>query len=193
MRADTGSRLGMKTPNLELVPHSPEHLLALIEGLEPYETSFGVRPAEDLRDFIVSGDVSPDYLAALQSATVPDLWTHGFALVHSASRTVIGMAGYKGPPDADGVVEIGYGVVPEYQGNGFATEAARALVSYAFADGRVRVVRAHTLPELNASTKVLTRCGFKRVGEVVDPEDGLVWRWEKYEEAADETRSPTPE
>jgi RimJ/RimL family protein N-acetyltransferase len=50
---------------------------------------------------------------------------------------------------------------------------------YAFASGQVRVVRAHTLPELNASARALTKCGFKRVGEVVDPEDGLVWRWEK--------------
>jgi len=97
---------------------------------------------------------------------------------------VIGLADFKGPPDADGVVEIAYGIVPAYRGQGLATEAAQALVKYAFASGRVPVVRAHTLPERNASTRVLARCGFKRVGEVVDPEDGLVWRWEKEEEAA---------
>jgi ribosomal-protein-alanine N-acetyltransferase len=176
--------LQMNTQNLELVPHTPQHLRALIEGPELYEKSFGVRPAEGLKDFFVSAEVSPVYLAELQAATIPDPWTHGFALVHAASRTVIGMCGFKGPPGADGVVEIAYGIVPAYRGKGFATEAAQALMSYAFASGRVRVVRAHTLPELNASTTVLAKCGFKRVGEVVDPEDGLVWRWEKYEEAA---------
>jgi uncharacterized damage-inducible protein DinB len=86
--------------------------------------------------------------------------------------------------DADGVVEIAYGIVPSYQGQGFATETARALMRYAFGSGRVRIVRAHTRPEPNASTRVLTKCGFTRVGEVVDPEDGLVWRWEKSEDAA---------
>lgn len=43
----------------------------------------------------------------------------------------------------------------------------------------VRLVCAHTLPEENASTKLLTKCGFHKVGEVVGPDDGLVWRWEK--------------
>jgi ribosomal-protein-alanine N-acetyltransferase len=46
------------------------------------------------------------------------------------------------------------------------------------------VVRAHTLPNPNASTRVLTKCGFHRVGEVIDPEDGLVWRWERNDPAS---------
>ena len=45
-------------------------------------------------------------------------------------------------------------------------------------------VRAHTLPQPSASTRVLTKCGFRHIGAVIDPEDGLVWRWEKYQEAA---------
>ena len=183
MTTYSAGALRMKTNNLELVPHSPEHLRALIEGTELYEKCFGVRPAEGLRDFMVSAEVSPEFLARLRTATEPDPWTHGFALVHAADRTVIGAAGFKGPPAADGAVEIAYGVVPAYQGRGFATEAAHALVAYAFASGRVRVVRAHTLPEPNASTRVLAKCGFRYVGEVVDPEDGRVWRWEKHDQA----------
>jgi RimJ/RimL family protein N-acetyltransferase len=57
------------------------------------------------------------------------------------------------------------------------------MVSFASADDRVSLVCAHTLPEANASTRVLTRCGFRRIGEVIDPEDGLVWRWEKERKA----------
>jgi [ribosomal protein S5]-alanine N-acetyltransferase len=166
---------------IELVPYGPQHIRALIEGTEAYEKSFGIRPAEGLRDFIVSDDVSPAFLAEMLAATTADPWMHGFAVVHTASGLAIGSGGFKGPPDADGVVEIAYGIVPSYQGQGFATEVARALMTHAFASGRVRMVRAHTLPALNASTRVLTKCGFTRVGEVVDPEDGLVWRWEKSE------------
>jgi RimJ/RimL family protein N-acetyltransferase len=40
------------------------------------------------------------------------------------------------------------------------------------------IVRAHTLPERNASTRILEKCGFTFRGEILDPEDGLVWRWE---------------
>jgi [ribosomal protein S5]-alanine N-acetyltransferase len=106
-----------------------------------------------------------------------------FALVQRIDNAVVGSCGFKGPPTPDGVVEIAYGVAPEHQGKGYATEAAQALVSYAFSHSRVRVVRAHTLPQANASTRVLAKCGFQFVNEVVDPDDGLVWRWEKHDEA----------
>lgn len=177
----------MRTTNLELVPHAPEHLRALIAGPKRYEAILGVAPAEGLRDFIVSDEVSPEYLARPEAATETDPWTHGFALVHAADQVVVGLGSFKGPPDGDGMVEIAYGVVPPYRNKGLATEAAQALVHYVFASGRqIRVVRAHTLPEPNASTRVLTRCGFERVGDFVDPQDGLVWRWEKYDDDADD-------
>ena len=52
-------------------------------------------------------------------------------------------------------------------------------MEFASGDDRVRRIRAHTLPERNASTSVLTKAGFELLGAVVDPEDGLVWRWER--------------
>src|SRR5437899_87551 len=67
-----------------------------------------------------------------------------------------------------GGVEIAYSIVPAFQGRGYATEAAQALVAYAFGSGRVRLVRAQTAPRANASTRVLTKCGFNLVGDVVD-------------------------
>lgn len=157
----------IRTESLKLVLQSPEDVRAMIDGMSPSEKA----------------ELSADWLARFDSASTADPWIHGFALVHRASDAIIGTAGFKGPPAADGVVEIAYGVARDYQGKGFATEAARALVTYAFSDSKVRVVRAHTLPELSASTRVLTKCGFARVGEVMDPDDGLVWRWEKRREA----------
>jgi RimJ/RimL family protein N-acetyltransferase len=168
-----------ETKNLRLVPHDPEHLRALIQGTDSYKRSSGMTPAMGLRDFLVSDDVSPEWLAALESATDADPWRYGFALVHSESGLVIGNAGFTGPPNAEGIVEIAYGVVPDYQGRGYATEAANALVAWAAKNGRVGTVCAHTLPERNASTRVLKKCGFRHVGELTHPTDGLVWRWEK--------------
>ena len=123
-------------------------------------------------------EISGDWLARVRAANSADPWICGFVMVHRASDAAIGNCGYKSPPSPDGVVEIAYGVDPRYQGLGYATEAAHAMVAYALASGRVRIVRAHTRPEPNASTRVLTKCGFEQVGEVVDPDDGLVWRWE---------------
>jgi RimJ/RimL family protein N-acetyltransferase len=128
-----------------------------------------------------SGDVSPDWLAALRRSSGDDAdpWRHGFFVVEREGGRLIGSAGFKGPPDDEGVVEIAYGIVPSREGLGYATEAAGALMRFAGADARVRTLRAHTLPTANASTRVLAKCGFLHIADVVDPDDGPVWRWER--------------
>jgi RimJ/RimL family protein N-acetyltransferase len=158
----------IQTESLKLVLQSPEEVLAWLETMSPADRA----------------EVSPDWLARVRTATLADPWIHGFAMVHRASGAIIGKCGFKSPPGDDGVVEIAYGLDPNHQGKGYATEAARALVAYAFGTGQVRIVRAHTLPEGAASKRVLTKCGFRYLGEVMDPEDGLVWKWEKRNEAA---------
>lgn len=170
--------VSLETARLRLVPFAPAHLLALIDGKSRFEELSGLRAAPGLREFYTSGEVSPAWIESLRAAGATDPWVHGFAVIRCDGREVIGAAGYKGPPDEEGAVEIGYGIVPGCQGQGFATEAAAALVECALADGRVRTVRAHTAPEENASTRVLAKCGFAWLGEVIDPEDGPVWRWE---------------
>lgn len=173
------------TQRLQLIPYAAEDLLALAGGYEDFERSFGLPAASGLRDFIVSGEVPPDWLAQLRSSSGTDPWIYGFAVIHRRSRSVIGSVGFKGPPDEAGMSEIAYAIVPPLQGQGFATEAAAAGVRFALASG-VQCVRAHTLPTGNASTRVLEKCGFQWLGEVDDPEDGLVWRWECY--ASDQGR-----
>jgi [ribosomal protein S5]-alanine N-acetyltransferase len=122
--------------------------------------------------------VSPLWLERALAATESDPWFHGFRVTSREDGTIIGDAAFKGPPSDDGVVEIAYGIAPEHQGHGFATEAARALIEYAKRAVGVRVVRAHTMSDNLASSRVLTKCGFRFVGEVIEPEDGLVQRWE---------------
>ena len=122
--------------------------------------------------------ISPAWLAQLRASTVADPWLHGFAVVHREHDLVIGSAGFVGPPNEDAAVEIAYGIVPGYQGRGYATEAAAALTNFAFTTGRVQIVCAYTLPQNEPSARVLAKCGFKFAGEVIHPEDGLVLRWQ---------------
>jgi len=105
-------------------------------------------------------------------------WTCAFLLEEPAERTLIGLGGYKGPPDGSACVEIGYNVAPAFRGRGLATQAAAELVRRAFADPRVASVCAHTLPERNASVRVLEKNGFRKAGEAVDDDVGRVWRWQ---------------
>jgi RimJ/RimL family protein N-acetyltransferase len=73
-------------------------------------------------------------------------------------------------------VEIAYFTFPAFEGRGFATAMAAALVERAWAAGAAAVV-AHTLPTPNASNHLLGKLGFQLAGTVEDPEDGAVWRW----------------
>ena len=171
--------MALETPRLTLVPCSPEHLLILIDEPARFTEASGLRAADGLRGFFVSEEVSPDWVASLRSATGPDPWRYGFFVVHRESGAVIGSAGFAGPPDSSGIVEIAYGIVPSFEGQGYATEGATALLRFAFNSGRVRLVRAHTLPVANASTRVLLKCGFRHVCTALDPVDGAVWRWER--------------
>jgi RimJ/RimL family protein N-acetyltransferase len=158
----------IESERLRLVLQTREEVLARIEAMDPADRA----------------EVSPEWLARVRASTVADPWTNGFCMVDRASGAVIGSCGYKGPKDPEGIVEIAYGVDPDHQGRGYATEAARALVDFAFQSDGVRLVRAHTLPVNGASARVLTKCGFDHIGEVVDPEDGLVWRWDRKRASA---------
>jgi ribosomal-protein-alanine N-acetyltransferase len=167
----------LKTKNLNFIPHHPKNLLALLKGAGNYEAGSGMPVAEGVRDFLLGA--SPDFVAELQTGTAPDPWKFGFAIEHRAENIVIGMCGFTGPTTVDGAVEIAYSIAPGYEGRGYATETAAALADYASRSGRVTTIRAHTLPKVNASTRVLEKCGFKNAGEMIDSENNRVWRWEK--------------
>ena len=154
------STLVIETARLRLELESTESIAARIDAMTPADRA----------------EVSPDWLERMRTST-PSPWTHGFALVERATGEIVGSCGYTGPVSADGAVELAYGVNPEHRGRGYAKEAAAALVDFALGAG-ARVVRAHTRPADGPSPRVLQSCGFRRVGEIVDPNDGLVWRWE---------------
>jgi ribosomal-protein-alanine N-acetyltransferase len=88
---------------------------------------------------------------------------------------LVGWGGFKGTP-RDGAVEVGYEIAPVRQGRGLATAALRAMVAEAFADDRVERVIAHTLPEPNASNRVLEKVGFRFEREAVE-RGATVWRF----------------
>lgn len=148
--------------NLDLILQTPDEVLAWIDTL----------PAE------VRVEVSPDWIARVRQTAAGDPWSLAFKIVERKTGTVVGTCAFKGPPDADGIVEVAYGVDKEHRGRGFATEATDALVTFAFESGKANLVRAHCKHDNAASARVLTKCGFHQAGDVIDPEDGLVCRWE---------------
>ncbi len=128
------------------------------------------------------GWAGPDALEAVGRAgayldehpEAADWWMHFF--FDADDGTLIGLGGYKHAP-AGGRVEIGYEFAPSRRRQGLATEAARGMVAHAFAQPDVDHVIAHTLAHETPSAGVLRKAGFRFDEEVVDPDDGPVWRW----------------
>lgn len=86
--------------------------------------------------------------------------------------TVVGHAGYHGPPDARGMVEIGYEIAPEHRRRGYARGAVEGLLAFAGEHGAT-VARASISPENVASLALVASFGFVRTGEQMDEIDGL--------------------
>lgn len=89
----------------------------------------------------------------------------------------VGICAFKTPP-VQGAVEIAYMTLEECRGMGIATEMVKNLVEIALNANPSIAIRAQTLPGINASTRVLTKAGFLRIGDEVHPEDGLVSEWQ---------------
>ena len=64
----------IETTHLSLIPFSPQHLLAIFDGDEQFEKSFGLPAADGLRGLFTSGDVSPAWLEQLRSTAALDPW-----------------------------------------------------------------------------------------------------------------------
>ena len=166
----------IETPNLLLIPCELPHFQAILRDQTELASLLRVSIADDWLGFPAAQEAmqpSYEYLKANPSAL--GWWTYLF--IHAADNRLIGLGGFKGPPDAEGMVEIGYAIAPAYRGRGLATEAASGMMKYAFAHPEVNRVDAHTLPERNASVRVLERVGMKYVGPVNDPVDGEIWHW----------------
>lgn len=110
----------------------------------------------------------------------PDGESWGGTLIEKASLTAVGQMGTKGPPDAAGTVDLGYGMNPSYQGRGYMTEAVQSLTAWLLAQPGVRRVTADCLETNAASVRVLEKAGFVQLGERHDPDEGgtLVF-WER--------------
>jgi RimJ/RimL family protein N-acetyltransferase len=157
----------IQTKNLILASHLPRHLRALLRGRQEFENTAGLRVTDGIREQLLSA--SPEFMASVENGREADPWRFGFGLIHKTDNALIGTGGFPGPPDSDGVAEIAYGIAAAYQGRGYGTEVANALIDFASRDARVRKIHAHTLAQTNASTRVLEKCGFKKIGETVDP------------------------
>jgi RimJ/RimL family protein N-acetyltransferase len=163
----------IETANLQLIPCGLEHLEAIMRDKQELGRMLNVKIAEGWPEFPES--ILHVYQMLKSDPAAPEWGYHVF--IHTKDQTLVGEGGYKGRPSEEGLVEIGYAIVPEYRRRGLALEAARGLARQAFSHPEVSTVQAHTLPYGTASINVLKKLGMKFMGTVDDPEDGEIFQW----------------
>jgi RimJ/RimL family protein N-acetyltransferase len=159
--------------DLELIPLGLDAARRLATDPHAFAGSAGVDFGPHAE---VAREVAAQTVAHRERAGDAAPWGSYLAVVAS-SRTVIGTCAFVSAPEG-GAVEIAYFTFQGGEGRGLATAMARALVDVARTSRQVRAVRAHTLPADGPSPGVLRKLGFQRAGEVQDPDEGMVWRWE---------------
>lgn len=90
----------------------------------------------------------------------------------AGGRVLIGAGGTASSPITEDAVLIGYSVLDEFQGKGYATEAISYLISALFALSDIQQIEAVTYPDLGAAIRVLEKNGFVQIGEGF--EDGTI-------------------
>ena len=96
----------------------------------------------------------------------PDKWEwYAIWMIELKDGTHIGELCFKGL-DINGIAEIGYGISEEYQSQGYATEAVKAVLTWAFQNPKVTAIEAETDAENISSKRVLEKCGFISNGKI---------------------------
>lgn len=85
---------------------------------------------------------------------------------------VIGSAGFHDRPDADGMIEIGLGVVPAFRGQGYAKEMLHGMWGWVIDQPGVVTLRYTVSPDNAPSQAIIRKLGFAHVGQQIDEEDG---------------------
>lgn len=165
----------IETKNLKLIRCDIDILETAIAGNDKLAEKLGMTIADNWNEF--GSAIFQFTIDKLSESEEESGWWIYFP-IHRKDNRLIGGCGYKGKPTPEGTVEIGYEIAPAYRNRGYATELVKGLIENAFNDSRVKSVIAHTLANENPSTKVLVKCRFKYAGEMEDPDDGKVWKWE---------------
>lgn len=160
----------LQTERLQLMPLDLKSLRLCLRNRAAMEKRLGLRP---------SGSSLPGVMRPIYRIKIANIAKDGrnylfytyWQIVLREEDRIIGEIGFKGPPDKEGAIEVGYGLEEAYWGKGYMTEALTALVGWAFAQPLVRFVVASTERANLPSRKVLERVGMQRYRE----DDRFLW------------------
>ena len=153
--------LNIETERLVLVVLLPQEIEALlVRDFAGFEALSGFRFPPENPDI---GDLAW-HLRAIQADRRHVPWRMRI-IVERSSHTVVGSINLKGPPSPDGEVEIGWGLIEDVRGRGFATEASAAVIEWAWRQPGVRSITATVPDDNHPSQRLARRLGLIRTSE----------------------------
>ena len=129
------------------------------EGWIRYIGDRNIKTIEQARSYLLNGPMK-------------SYETNGFGLSLvelKTDRIPVGMCGllkrdYLDHPD------IGFAFLPNYTGQGFASEIAKEVIRYGLRELQMEKIFAITLPENSSSIKLLEKIGFRREKNFISPD-----------------------
>lgn len=166
----------LETARLKIIPLTSVQFSLFLNGINFIEDTFGLASSKEILDKHTQEAMTRQYQLA---TTHPDdfLLLTSWQIILKSENRIIGSACFKNLPDADGNVEIGYGIYsPLYRNHGYMTEALNALCKWVLGLEGVKAVIAKTEKENAASQSVLVKNGMEVYKE---SEEGIWWRLKK--------------
>jgi RimJ/RimL family protein N-acetyltransferase len=162
----------LQTPRLDLVPATAAHLRADLQGRLALERALAIDVPPSWPPEFYDEEAIRFTLTWLLAHPGDADWGFYYLARRTppgAPRLLVGAGGFKGGPDDEGTVEVGYSILREHQRQGYATEAVVGWARFAFESPKVARVIGQTLQSLGASIRVLEKAGFRAAGVGHDP------------------------
>jgi [ribosomal protein S5]-alanine N-acetyltransferase len=170
--------ISVHTARLELTPLAPEAIEALLAGDgEHLKLLTGAAFSPPVAPPPYMADSLPVVLTRLRKVPREARWWNWLVIRQDTSQAV-GSIAFGGPPGPEGSVLIGYAMYSGYEGQGYATEAVRAMIEWAFAQPEVRVVRTMAPVWNTPAVHVAEKVGMRPVASDEDDEVGEVLVYE---------------
>jgi len=154
----------LETKELKLIPLDDYNLRLLIKDRQKMERNLGVK--------INDTELGEPEIIALRTSLQKVienkedyLWYTNWVIVLKKENKIIGGLCFKGCPDEKGRVEIGYGMQEKYRCKGYATEAVKELITWAFSFNNVAEIIAETEKDNLPSHRVLEKVGMEKYEE----------------------------
>lgn len=155
-----------ETKNLILITFTAEAMVSVLSGNKELEFENLFYRFANGWPILVYKNLFPYKISRFQ--THPSEEKYEGIIIHKMDRLIIGDMGFKGGPDENGIMEIGYSIAPSYQGKGYATEMGRAFCNWGLQKENVTRITAICSIYNHASIRVLEKIGMIKEKEEIE-------------------------